>query len=219
MGVGGYNKGYASSGDAEGNYTNGFGGTSSSAPLTAGIAALLLSREPDLSREGVMDRLIDTVDRVDLRGALYDLKGQSVWYGSGRVNAYAALTVRTRHPQLAISAEPSSIRRGSAMSLNFSLCQGSEMGKNIGTAYLMLLPPSGPPQFITHDYRATPVQTPFVQEVRAIDIRGTLSPGIATNMPAGRYRIYAAIITPGGDPLDPSSWLHNPSSTTIDVMQ
>jgi subtilisin family serine protease len=219
MGAGGYNQGGASFGDVAGNYTNDFGGTSAAAPLTAGVAALLLSREPDLSREEVMERLENTADRVDLRRARYNLEGQSNWYGRGRVNAYAALTTRTRHPQLAISAEPSSIRRGGTMSLNFSLHKGSDASKNCGAAYLMVAPPIGPAQFITHGYRATAVQSPLVRELTAIDARGTLLPGIAANMPAGRYTIYAAIITPGGDPLDPSSWIHNPSSTTVDVLQ
>ncbi len=219
MGAEGYNPGGVSFGDAAGNYTCDFGGTSSAAPLTAGIAALLLSREPDLSRQEVTERLKKTADRIDLQVARYDLEGQSIWYGRGRVNAYAALTMRTRHPQLAISVEPSSIRRGSTMTLNFSLRQGSDMSKNFGTAYLVVAPPVGPPRFITRGYRATAVQSPFVQRVSVIDTRGTLLPGLAANMPAGRYTIYAAIITPGGDPLDPSSWIHNPSSTTVDVLQ
>lgn len=219
MGAAGYNRGNASYGDAAGNYTCDFGGTSSAAPLTAGIAALLLSREPDLDREEVMELLKSTSDRIDLRNARYDLSGHSIWCGQGRVNAYAALTMRTRHPQLAVSAEPASIRRGNVMALNFSLQQGSDMSKNVGTAYLMVAPPIGPFRFITRGYRATAAQSPFVQEVTAVDVRGTLLPRTAANMPAGRYTIYAAIVTPGGDPLDPSSWIHNPSSTTVDVVQ
>jgi len=218
MGKEGYNQGGSLFGDRAGNYTSEFGGTSSAAPLAAGITALLLSSEPDLAREEVMQRLRSTADRVDLQNARYDLAGQSSWYGSGRINAYAALTGRTRHPQLAISAQPPSLRRGNTMSLNFSLLRGSEMNANHGTAYLVVVPPVGPAKFITHGYHMTTVPSPFVERVTAVDMIGSLIPGIATNMAPGRYTVYAAIVTPGGDPRNASNWIHNPSSATVDVL-
>ena len=219
MGTEGYNQGGSLSGDRAGNYTSAFGGTSSAAPLAAGIAALILSREPDLTREEVVQRLRSTADRIDLRSARYNLAGQSIRYGSGRINAYAALTGRTRHPQLAISADPPSLRRGNAMSLNFSLLQGSEMSENYGTAYLVVVPPVGPAKFITHNYRTTEVPSPFMERVAAVDMNGSLIPGITlTNIDPGRYTIYAGIVTRGGDPRNPASWIHNPSSATVDVL-
>ncbi|MCX6339877.1 MAG: S8 family serine peptidase [Candidatus Aureabacteria bacterium] len=219
MGVEGYNQGGPLFGDAAGNYTSEFGGTSSAAPLAAGIAALLLSSEPDLTRAEVMQRLRSTADRVDLQGARYNLAGQSIWYGSGRINAYAALTGRTRHPQLAISANPPSLRRGNTLSLNFSLLQGSDMSTNYGTAYLVVIPPIGPAKFITAEHRVAAAQSPFVKGMAAVDMKGSLIPGVLlANMAPGRYTIYAAIVTPGGDPRNASSWIHNPSSATVDVL-
>jgi subtilisin family serine protease len=219
MGAEGYNQGGSLFGDKAGNYTSEFGGTSSAAPLAAGIAALLLSSEPDLTRAEVMQRLRSTADRVDLQGAQYNLAGQSIWYGSGRINAYAALTGRTRHPQLAISANPPSLRRGNTLSLNFSLLQGSEMSTNFGTAYLVVVPPVGPAKFITRDHRMTAAQSPFMERVAAVDMHGSLIPGgLLMNMAPGRYTIYAGIVTLGGDPRDTSSWIHNPSSATVDVL-
>src|SRR5215208_1281667 len=47
-GVEGYNTGSSTLGDAAGDYVNTFGGTSSAAPLVAGITALVLSANPDL---------------------------------------------------------------------------------------------------------------------------------------------------------------------------
>jgi len=77
--------GYDSFGD--GNYTDSFGGTSASAPLVAGIAALLRSMDPSLSWTEVRDVLRNTADKVA------GMSGQNftIYYGYGRINAYEAL--------------------------------------------------------------------------------------------------------------------------------
>lgn len=59
-------------------------GTSFSAPITAGVAALVFSVNPGLSGGQVQDVLKQTAD--DLGGAGYDTS-----YGHGRVNAYRAV--------------------------------------------------------------------------------------------------------------------------------
>ena len=51
----GYNVGQAADGDAAGDYTNSFGGTSSACPGAAGVAALVLSVNPALTSQGVRD--------------------------------------------------------------------------------------------------------------------------------------------------------------------
>ncbi len=63
-------------------------GTSQASPLVAGVAALLLSKEPSLSATAVVQRLRATADAVGAPG--YNTKT-----GDGRVNALRALTSDT----------------------------------------------------------------------------------------------------------------------------
>ncbi len=72
-------------------YRHDFNGTSAAAPVVAGVAALVLSVNPDLTREEVYGILRDTADKVDLEGGQYDERGHSPFYGWGRVNAQRAL--------------------------------------------------------------------------------------------------------------------------------
>lgn len=87
----GYNTGKVGSGDAEGLYTNSFGGTSSATPLAAGVAALILSLNPILTWDRVRKYMCDTADKIcmDCGGRYID--GYSIYYGYGRVNAFGAL--------------------------------------------------------------------------------------------------------------------------------
>lgn len=82
-------------GYSPGNYTStgedGFSGTSSSTPLVAGIAALILSAEPNLTYKEVYERLRKTADPIDFEGGSYDRTGHSNLFGYGRVNALRAL--------------------------------------------------------------------------------------------------------------------------------
>jgi subtilisin family serine protease len=80
----GFNLGTAAAGGADGRHTNDFGGTSSATPLAAGVAALMLSARPGLTREQVVDLMRSTCDRI---GTGYDADGHSDRYGHGRINA------------------------------------------------------------------------------------------------------------------------------------
>jgi subtilisin family serine protease len=91
MGPSGYNPGQASRGDAAGNYTNSFGGTSSACPGAAGVAALILSRNPVLRWEQVRELMKQCCDRIDTAGGSYDSSGHSTKYGYGRLNALKAV--------------------------------------------------------------------------------------------------------------------------------
>jgi len=77
------------------NYTGTFGGTSSAAPLAAGVAALMLSIAPNLTREQVQYVLEATADKIDAANAdpvgRYQATGHSQWYGYGRVHALDAV--------------------------------------------------------------------------------------------------------------------------------
>jgi subtilisin family serine protease len=91
----GYNRG--ASGDAKGDYTDGFGGTSSAAPGVAGVAALVLARNPGLRQEEVRDILKRACDEIDTANGAYDpATGHSRLYGYGRINARKAVELAKR---------------------------------------------------------------------------------------------------------------------------
>ena len=77
------------------NYTGTFGGTSSACPLAAGVAALILSANPDLTRQQVKYIMEATADKIDFSNTnpigRYLANGHSQWYGFGRVNAFNAV--------------------------------------------------------------------------------------------------------------------------------
>jgi len=91
-------------------YKNNFGGTSSATPLSAGIGALVLSANPDLTWLEVKNILRDTAVKIDSTnidsiGRWIDINGNptsdisyegpdySRWYGFGRVDAEKAVQV------------------------------------------------------------------------------------------------------------------------------
>lgn len=90
-GAGGYNSGSESDGDAAGHYTNSFGGTSSACPGAAGVAALVIARDPELRWDQVKELLKQSCDRIDPNAGSYDASGHSKLYGYGRLNAKAAV--------------------------------------------------------------------------------------------------------------------------------
>ena len=90
-------------------WTNRFGGTSSACPLVAGVAALVLSANPELAAAEVKDVLQSTADKIvdpnpdpvlNRTEGDYDGAGHSLWFGHGKVNAAAAVAeaVRRRAP-------------------------------------------------------------------------------------------------------------------------
>lgn len=90
-GSAGYNPGQISRGDTAGNYVNDFGGTSSACPGVAGVAALILARNPSLRWDEVKDLLKRSCDQIDPNTGNYDVNGHSTLYGYGRVNAKRAV--------------------------------------------------------------------------------------------------------------------------------
>ena len=87
-GTNGYNAAAGSSGDYTDTATSAFGGTSSATALAAGVAALLLSRNPNLSASDVRQTMRDTSDKI---GSVPYSNGFNTHYGYGRINAAAAL--------------------------------------------------------------------------------------------------------------------------------
>ena len=84
----GFNVGRSDEGGVDGLHTNSFGGTSSATPLAAGVAALVLSVNPDLNRADLRDLLARTADKI---GSGYDANGHSNRFGFGRINAGRAV--------------------------------------------------------------------------------------------------------------------------------
>ncbi|HEX5047338.1 MAG TPA: S8 family serine peptidase [Gammaproteobacteria bacterium] len=78
-------------GHVDGDYFTGFGGTSAAAPLVAGVAGLLLSLNPELTRADLVRILERTADKIDAEHAAYDSHGFSTRAGYGRVNAGRAV--------------------------------------------------------------------------------------------------------------------------------
>lgn len=80
---------YWADGRDRGNQYKHFGGTSSATPLVAGICALMLSANPDLTAKQVKEILIQTADKI---GEPWEYQnGHSLKYGYGRVNAERAV--------------------------------------------------------------------------------------------------------------------------------
>jgi len=96
-----------SSGYANGNYckagdNTGFGGTSSAAPLAAGIAALVRSIDPELSPTQIRNIMRETADKIDSDNVTYIGRqtGHSIYYGYGRVNAYGVVKSAQSQPNI-----------------------------------------------------------------------------------------------------------------------
>jgi subtilisin family serine protease len=86
----GFNIGDDDLSGSDGLHTNDFGGTSSATPLAAGVAALVLAADPDLTRDEVRAILEATADKIGAKSS-YGGKGHSNDFGFGRVNAVAAV--------------------------------------------------------------------------------------------------------------------------------
>lgn len=89
-----------------GDFTAYFGGTSSAAPIVAGVAALVLSVNPNLTAQQVKQILQRTADKIidrdpdpqlGLTLGTYDANGFSQWFGYGKVNAYKAVLAAQQH--------------------------------------------------------------------------------------------------------------------------
>ena len=86
-----------------GNYTTDFRGTSAACPVAAGVAALMLSRDATMTYTQVLTRMQANADKVGGPGVIYDTNGHNDDYGSGRVDAFAALNSIIIGPTFSIS--------------------------------------------------------------------------------------------------------------------
>ncbi|MEM6395758.1 MAG: S8 family serine peptidase [Bacteroidota bacterium] len=86
---------YYADGIDRGRHHKHFGGTSSAAPLVAGICALILSANPSLTSSQVKSILERTADKIGSQSD-YDMRGHSRRFGFGRVNADKAVAEALR---------------------------------------------------------------------------------------------------------------------------
>ena len=75
--------------NGDGDYRMSFGGTSAATPLAAGVAALVLSKNANLTLQQLKDSLRLGCDKIG--GVTYDGNGWHQEYGYGRVDAYNSL--------------------------------------------------------------------------------------------------------------------------------
>jgi len=79
-------------GYAAGDYTFDFGGTSAATPVTAGVAGLVFSVDPTMTRGQVVSAMFATADPV---GDVPYVDGVNGTFGHGRVNAFRAMQAAT----------------------------------------------------------------------------------------------------------------------------
>jgi subtilisin family serine protease len=87
-------EGYNSQSGAAGEYTSGFGGTSSACPGAAGTAALVLAVDPMMTGAEVVKTIERTATKIDTVNEIYNAKGRSRSYGHGKINAEEAVYSR-----------------------------------------------------------------------------------------------------------------------------
>jgi hypothetical protein len=120
-------------------YKSSFGGTSSAAPLVAGVCALILSANPNLNLGQVRGILAQSCDKIGPAGT-YNASSHSIYYGYGRVNALRAVqlalgqsgssTGSTNPPP----ASPSGALKGRVTSAKLNMrSQPAVSGRLIGT--------------------------------------------------------------------------------------
>jgi hypothetical protein len=106
-----------------------FGGTSAATPLTAGVAALVLSKNGNLTWQQLKDTLRLSCDKIG--GVTYDANGRHPEYGYGRINARKALLDANCPPDTTAPTVLSVVARTSrAVEITFS----EPMGNGVATA-------------------------------------------------------------------------------------
>ncbi|MEZ4918710.1 MAG: S8 family serine peptidase [Saprospiraceae bacterium] len=80
-------------------YTSSFGGTSSAAPLTAGVCALMLTANSQLTVAAIRNILRSTSDKIGSSSS-YNGQGHSIYYGYGRINALKAVQMARQNSNI-----------------------------------------------------------------------------------------------------------------------
>jgi hypothetical protein len=86
--------------DGEAFYTTRFGFTSAACAAVAGICALIVSANRDLTSSDVKAVLRDSCEKIDLESGSYDQYGHSPFYGYGRPTIARAVDLAREVRQL-----------------------------------------------------------------------------------------------------------------------
>jgi len=120
-GSNGYNTGSTSGDLSDGNYTLTFGGTSSSTPSAAGVAALLLQRNPNLGWRDVQEIFIRSAKRVNPNESEWATNGAGLRfnhnYGAGLVDAAAAVTLAAAWTNLSAQLSQNATQSGLSVAI------------------------------------------------------------------------------------------------------
>lgn len=88
-------------------YQGGFSGTSSAAPVVAGVFSLMFSANEHLTAAQAREVLCTTATRFNLEDGAYDADGWSRYFGCGRPDALAAvMAVRNALPNQPVALSP-----------------------------------------------------------------------------------------------------------------
>ncbi|MEX1117703.1 MAG: proprotein convertase P-domain-containing protein, partial [Terrimicrobiaceae bacterium] len=112
------------------NYTSTFSGTSAACPSVAGVVALMLEANPNLTWYAVQDILIQTATRINFPSPEWQTNAAGLSfhesYGAGLVNALAAVTSAQSYP-----ATDRSTTTANAADLPISIPENDPLGINI----------------------------------------------------------------------------------------
>ncbi len=101
---------YTTTTEVNNDYFSNFGGTSSAAPLAAGVIALMLEENPSLTWRDVQQILVESSSETDLTEASWQLNGAGHLYnenyGFGRVNGVAAVSAASNWTNLPTALTP-----------------------------------------------------------------------------------------------------------------
>jgi uncharacterized repeat protein (TIGR01451 family) len=114
-----------------------FAGTSAATPHAAGVAALLLSVNPNLTGAEARDIMRRTCDKIG--GVTYD-GGTNLFYGYGRINAWRALAELVFDIAIGVTATPEPVSFGSNITYTITVTNFSATQSATGVIVTNTLP-------------------------------------------------------------------------------
>lgn len=159
-----------SAGWFSGNYSTGFGGTSGATPIAAGVAALVLSVDPGLTKAQVENILYTTTDDAGPTG--FDNE-----YGNGRVNAYQAVLAAGGSSDTNAPSVPNGLSSSNLAATTFDISWNASTDDTAVTGYNVYLNGSniGSVSGTSSSITGLAPSTTYVVAVSAFDAAGNES--------------------------------------------